>query len=159
MWPIQNDAKINNRKMTETLAHGYSPESTQRELSKNTNMKGFRCFFKYLCILVFWKKVASALGGLNYHYMLCRKNMLPNNYKFRAVLHLFLLDLIFAHTKTVVYLSSIIRANDQNRALRNMMPWTIEGREGDMKFLTLCQRRYNMLYCAIVTLIHYNQDL
>ena len=29
--PLQNDTKI--RKMTETLAHGYSSENTQQELS------------------------------------------------------------------------------------------------------------------------------
>ena len=32
MWPIQNDAK--KLKMTETLAHGYSSESTQRDSSE-----------------------------------------------------------------------------------------------------------------------------
>ena len=31
----------------------------------NTNMSGFRWFFKNLCILVLWTKVASALEGLN----------------------------------------------------------------------------------------------
>ena len=31
MWPIQNDAK-KTPKMTKTLAHGYSSESTQQEL-------------------------------------------------------------------------------------------------------------------------------
>ena len=31
IWPIQKDAKT--LKMTETLAHGYSSESTQQELS------------------------------------------------------------------------------------------------------------------------------
>ena len=35
-------------KMTETLAHGYSSEST---------------FFKNVCVLVLWIKVASALEG------------------------------------------------------------------------------------------------
>ena len=30
----------------------------------NTNMTGFRCFFKNLCVLVLWMKVALALEGL-----------------------------------------------------------------------------------------------
>ena len=30
----------------------------------NTNMIGFRCFFKNLCVLVLWTRVASALEGL-----------------------------------------------------------------------------------------------
>ena len=33
-------------KMTETLAHGYSYKSAQRELSNDTNMSGFQCFSK-----------------------------------------------------------------------------------------------------------------
>ena len=32
----------------------------------NTNMTGFGCFLKNLCIPVFWTKVASALEGLIY---------------------------------------------------------------------------------------------
>ena len=31
----------------------------------NTNMIGFRWFFKNLCIFVLWKKLASALEGLS----------------------------------------------------------------------------------------------
>ena len=54
MWPIQNDAK--NLKMTETLAHGYSPESTQRGLSNENNMTGFRCFSKIFGSLCFEQK-------------------------------------------------------------------------------------------------------
>ena len=33
----------------------------------NTNMTGFRCFLKNLCIPVLWTKVASALEGLTKH--------------------------------------------------------------------------------------------
>ena len=36
--------------------------------SMNTNMTGFRLFFKILCILVLWTKVASALEGLSNLY-------------------------------------------------------------------------------------------
>ena len=32
----------------------------------NTKMTGFRCFFKNLCILVLYTKVASALEGLSF---------------------------------------------------------------------------------------------
>ena len=31
----------------------------------NTNMTGFRCFKKNLCVLVLWTEVASAWEGLN----------------------------------------------------------------------------------------------
>ena len=51
MRSIQNDEKY--LKMTENLAHGYSSESTQRELSLNTNMIGLSCFskdFASLCL-------------------------------------------------------------------------------------------------------------
>ena len=44
-------------KMTETLAHGYSSESSQQELS-NANMTGFRRFSK---IVVLWMKLAISL--------------------------------------------------------------------------------------------------
>ena len=51
-------------KMAETLAHGYSSESTQRELSNKYQHDRVSMVFKNLCILVLWMKVASALGGL-----------------------------------------------------------------------------------------------
>ena len=45
-----------------TLAHGYSSESTQREVSNDTNMT---MVFKNLYVLiVLWTKVALALEGL-----------------------------------------------------------------------------------------------
>ena len=50
--------------MTETLANGYSSESTQRELSDEYQHDRVVMVFKNLCILVLWAKVASALEGL-----------------------------------------------------------------------------------------------
>ena len=44
MWPIQNDAKY--LKMTETLANGYSSESTQRELSNEYLHDRVKMFFQ-----------------------------------------------------------------------------------------------------------------
>ena len=51
--------------MTETLAHGYSSESTQQELSNEYQHDRVQMAFKNLCILVLWLKVALALEGLN----------------------------------------------------------------------------------------------
>ena len=50
--------------MTETLAHGYLSESTQRELSNGYQHNRFQMFFENLCILVLWTKIGSALEGL-----------------------------------------------------------------------------------------------
>ena len=50
--------------MTETLANGYSSASTQRKLSNEYQHDRVMMDFKNLCILVLWKKVASALEGL-----------------------------------------------------------------------------------------------
>ena len=50
--------------MTETLGHGYSSESTQRELSNECQHDRFQMVFRKLCILVLWSKVASGLEGL-----------------------------------------------------------------------------------------------
>ena len=49
--------------MTETLAYGYSPESTQWEQSDEYQHDWVKMFFKNLCILVLLTKVASALDG------------------------------------------------------------------------------------------------
>ena len=49
--------------MTETLACGYSSESTQRELSDEYQNDRVWMIFKNLCMLVLWMKVASALEG------------------------------------------------------------------------------------------------
>ena len=50
--------------MTETLANGYSSESTQRELSNEYQHDRVKMIFKNLCILVVLTKVALALEGL-----------------------------------------------------------------------------------------------
>ena len=49
--------------MTETLAHGYSSESTRQELSNEYQHDRVYMVFKNLCILVLRTKVASALEG------------------------------------------------------------------------------------------------
>ena len=51
-------------KITETLANGYSYESTQWELSNEYQHDSVKMVFKNLCIFVLWMKVASALEGL-----------------------------------------------------------------------------------------------
>ena len=50
--------------MTETLAYGYSSESTQWELSNEYKHDRVEMVIKSFCILVFWTKVASAMEGL-----------------------------------------------------------------------------------------------
>ena len=50
--------------MAETLAHGYSSESTQQELSNEYQHDRDYMVFKTLSVLVLWTKVASALEGL-----------------------------------------------------------------------------------------------
>ena len=50
--------------MTETLAYGYSSESTQRELSNEYQHDRVWMFFEKLCVLVLWVKVSSALEWL-----------------------------------------------------------------------------------------------
>ena len=57
--------------MTETLAHGYSSESPQWELSKEYRHNRVQMFFKDLCILVFWSqslgRVKSIIHFINYY--------------------------------------------------------------------------------------------
>ena len=60
---IQNDAK-KPEKMAETLAHRYSSDSSQRELSSEYQHDRVLMVFKNLCILALWTKVASALEEL-----------------------------------------------------------------------------------------------
>ena len=55
-------------KITETLANGYSSESTQRELSNEYQHDRVWMVFKDFCILVLWTKVVSALKGLISEY-------------------------------------------------------------------------------------------
>ena len=52
--------------MIETLAHGYSSDSIQRELSNEYQHGRVLLVFKNLCVLVLWTKVALALEGLNF---------------------------------------------------------------------------------------------
>ena len=55
-----------SRKMTETLAHGHSSESAQRELSNEYQHDRVWMIFKNLRVIVLWAKVASALEGLSW---------------------------------------------------------------------------------------------
>ena len=50
--------------MTETMANGYSSESTQRELSNEYQNDRVWMVFKDFLSLVPWTKVVSALKGL-----------------------------------------------------------------------------------------------
>ena len=50
--------------MTETMAYGYSSESTQRELSNEYQHDRVKMVFKVFCIPVVWMIVASVLDGL-----------------------------------------------------------------------------------------------
>ena len=54
--------------MAETMAHGYSSESIQRELSNEYQHDRVWMVFKIICILVVWPKVALALEGLTQTY-------------------------------------------------------------------------------------------
>ena len=54
--------------MTESLAHGYSSESTQRELSNEYQHDRVTIVFKNLCVLVLWAKVAVALKRLGWKH-------------------------------------------------------------------------------------------
>ena len=57
--------------MIETMANGYSYESTQRELSNEYQHDRVQMIFKNLCVLVPWMKVASALEGLRCAFKCC----------------------------------------------------------------------------------------
>ena len=52
------------RKMSETLAHGYSSESTQRKLCHEYQHDSVQMIFKNGCLLVHLTKVASAFEWL-----------------------------------------------------------------------------------------------
>ena len=56
--------------MTETLAHGYSPDSSLRELSNEYQHDRVQMVFKNIRILVLLTKVCSALKGLLFSYFL-----------------------------------------------------------------------------------------
>ena len=55
-------------KMIETLAHGYSSESTQQELSNEQLHDRVQMILKNHCILVLLMKVASALEGSTFTF-------------------------------------------------------------------------------------------
>ena len=57
--------------MTETLANGYSYESTRQELSNEYQHDRVSMVFEHICILVLWMKVASALEGLTVPLKYC----------------------------------------------------------------------------------------
>ena len=48
----------------ETLAHGYSSDSTQRELSNEYQHGKVWMVLKSLCVLVLWMKIILAFEGL-----------------------------------------------------------------------------------------------
>ena len=50
--------------MTETMANGYSSESTRRELSNECQLGRVSMVFENICVLVLCMKVASAAEGL-----------------------------------------------------------------------------------------------
>ena len=54
--------------MTETLAYGYSSESTQWDLSNEYQHDRVLMVYKNLCMLVFLTKVASNAGLINVEY-------------------------------------------------------------------------------------------
>ena len=51
--------------MIETLAHGYSSESTQQELSNEYQHNRVSIVFKNLCVLVLWTKISLYIGRVN----------------------------------------------------------------------------------------------
>ena len=51
-------------KMIETLAHGYSPENTQRQLFNEYQHDRVGMVLRNLGVLLLWTKVATALNGL-----------------------------------------------------------------------------------------------
>ena len=53
-------------KITETLAYGYSSKSTLRDLYNEFQHDRVKMVFKDLCVFVLWRKVASALEGLDH---------------------------------------------------------------------------------------------
>ena len=56
--------------MTETISRGYSSENTQQELSNEYQQDRVEMVFKNIYVLVLWTKVASALEGLIFRYVL-----------------------------------------------------------------------------------------
>ena len=74
--------------MTETLAYGYSFDSTQRELSNEYQYDRVGMFFNDLCILVLWTKVASALEGLTCCSLVLQDFSTCNRFRTRTSTHI-----------------------------------------------------------------------
>ena len=66
-------------KWLETLAHGYSSESAQWELSNEYQHDRVSTVFKNLCILVLWTKVQSTRTYLKQIWMKAEKNAFQMN--------------------------------------------------------------------------------
>ena len=64
--------------MIETLAHGYSSERTQQELSNEYQDDRVKMVLKKVGILVLWMKVASALEGISFQPRLLWLMLLPS---------------------------------------------------------------------------------
>ena len=62
--------------MTETLANGYSSESTTRELSNEYQHDRVVMIFKDVCVLLLLTNVGSALEGLTLSYSLYQFDLL-----------------------------------------------------------------------------------
>ena len=58
---------LNPLKMTETLTHGYSSESTQQELMNDYQNDRVHMVFISVSVLVLWTKLASALEGFTFY--------------------------------------------------------------------------------------------
>ena len=54
-----------NEKLTEILTHGYSTEIGRESYPMNTNMTGFRRFFKSLHSCALDENIPSPLEGIN----------------------------------------------------------------------------------------------
>ena len=83
--------------MTETLAHWYSSESTQRELSNYYQHDRVKIVFKNLCVFVIWIKVASAIEGL-----------IKNDQKCQPLGFISLNLLIFFNLRLFLYIKSVL---------------------------------------------------
>ena len=102
--------------MTETLANGYSYESTQRELCNEYNHNGVSKVFKNICVLV---KVASALEGLRGVMNLTKTTLHflvkyfskyhPKILAIKVLLHA--LEYINAQKKNVIFDTKILNKN------------------------------------------------
>ena len=65
---------LRTERLTETMAHGYSSESTQRELSNEYQHDRVCKVFKDVCIHVLCMKLASALERLRENISLVYKS-------------------------------------------------------------------------------------